>query len=617
MDTKAEPTTARAIRLTGAGTARPSLSLEQLRARLGRDGVDPVAGNRPAAVPLGPAPGSEEFERLVGAPVAALAQGTPLPPALLETFPWSAVGRVAVGYREPSGKRRTTAHGTGVLVGRNVVLTAGHVLPWKYLASGNWWVEFFPGYDRGAGPAGSAMAEGWWGIEDKTPDDDDVGDIAGRDYAVIDLERPLGDVRGWIGTASLEDERYRELVYTSVGYPEDVGGGEVACVEYGLVIEDIDDASDGGKELETRRYPATGGWSGGPLWANVNGGTTVLGVASSPQKDFLQPTKVMHSGGRLMVDIVRHGLQHFGGAWSEIEENMTASFGYSQPKDGVAVCSWGEGRLDLFWRGPDDHLKHAWYPYDGGWSWEQDLTADFKLSPMKGRPAACSWSEGRLDVFWRGTDDHLKHVWYPYGEDWSFEQDLTQQFALTPLASDPAACSWGEGRLDVFWRATGDHLKHVWYPFGEDWSWEQDLTAAFGYGPINSSPEACSWGPERMDVFYESGGSLKHVWYPHGEDWSFEQDMTAAFGHGPIRSGGAAAGWEPGRVDLFWETTGRHLGHAWFPWGDDWSGTEDLTNLRAGTYNRIFGPPAVCSWGPGRLDVFYVASDGTMRHIWH
>ena len=146
-----------------------------------------------------------------------------------------------------------------------------------------------------------------------------------------------------IGTSSLKDDRYRELVYTSVGYPGDVGGpahpGGVPCVEHGLVVEDIDD-SNGGKELEAPALPASPGWSGGPLWASVNGGTTILAVTSSPQKDFLQPTKVMHSGGAPMVDFVRHGLGHFGGAWSEIEENMTAAFGYSKPQDGVAACSW-------------------------------------------------------------------------------------------------------------------------------------------------------------------------------------------------------------------------------------------------------------------------------------
>ena len=71
-----------------------------------------------------------------------------------------------------------------------------------------------------------------------------------------------------------------------------------------------------------------------------------------------------------------------------------------------------------------------------------------------------------------------------------------------------------------------------------------------------------------MDVFYGAGGSIKHAWYPYGEDWSFEQDMTAAYGHGPLRSDGpAAAAWAPGRMDVFWQGSNRHLEHGWYPWG--------------------------------------------------
>ena len=46
------------------------------------------------------------------------------------------------------------------------------------MASGNWYVDFYPGYYRGTGPSGSSAGEGWWGTEDD-PDDNDVGDIAG------------------------------------------------------------------------------------------------------------------------------------------------------------------------------------------------------------------------------------------------------------------------------------------------------------------------------------------------------------------------------------------------------------------------------------------------------
>ena len=41
-----------------------------------------------------------------------------------------------------------------------------------------------------------------------------------------------------------------------------------------------------------------------------------------------------------------------------------------------------------------------------------------------------------------------------------------------------------------------------------------------------------------------------------------------------------------------------------------------MTALKA-VYNRLGSAPAACSWGPNRLDVFYCATDGSLRHIWH
>ena len=41
-----------------------------------------------------------------------------------------------------------------------------------------------------------------------------------------------------------------------------------------------------------------------------------------------------------------------------------------------------------------------------------------------------------------------------------------------------------------------------------------------------------------------------------------------------------------------------------------WHGWEDLGG-------PITSPPAVASWGPGRLDVFAAGQDGQLIHMWH
>lgn len=73
---------------------------------------------------------------------------------------------------------------------------------------------------------------------------------------------------------------------------------------------------------------------------------------------------------------------------------------------GPGVCSWANGRLDVFVKGLDNALWHKWF--SGGWSgWESlggVITSD---------PDAVSWGNGRIDAFARGTDNALWHRWFP------------------------------------------------------------------------------------------------------------------------------------------------------------------------------------------------------------
>ena len=84
---------------------------------------------------------------------------------------------------------------------------------------------------------------------------------------------------------------------------------------------------------------------------------------------------------------------------------------------------------------------------------------------LSGDPAACSWGADRIDLFARGVDGALWHCWYePAG--WQPWESLGGE-----LTSDPAACSWGPNRLDVFARGTDGALLHASWS-GEAWSWQ-------------------------------------------------------------------------------------------------------------------------------------------------
>ena len=80
-----------------------------------------------------------------------------------------------------------------------------------------------------------------------------------------------------------------------------------------------------------------------------------------------------------------------------------------------------------------------------------------------GNPAACSWGAERIDLFARGRDGSLWHRWYePAG--WQPWEQLPIQFA-----SDPSACSWGPNRIDLFGRGISGDVLHVTWD-GSGWS---------------------------------------------------------------------------------------------------------------------------------------------------
>jgi len=73
-----------------------------------------------------------------------------------------------------------------------------------------------------------------------------------------------------------------------------------------------------------------------------------------------------------------------------------------------------------------------------------------------GAPAAASWASNRLDVFVRGTDNHLYHKWWD-GSWHGFE-------SLGGVIVDaPGAVSWGPNRIDVFAPGTNNHMFHKWW----------------------------------------------------------------------------------------------------------------------------------------------------------
>ena len=208
-------------------------------------------------------------------------------------YPWRTVGIIF----NSQGKR-----GSGVLVGPNLVLTAGHLAPW---GQSPWSMEFVPAF-RGMGanprPYGSSFIQNYRGFNTRP-------EVSGKDFVICKLYQPLGNAIGWMGSKSFgnEDEYYRRS-YLASGYP--VHFGERPAVELDLGIRDIDNDSPG-LELETVNRPdLQGGWSGGPLWLPQEG-PAVVGVHSGLETDELDPRRAVFAGGPGMIDLIRFGIDNW------------------------------------------------------------------------------------------------------------------------------------------------------------------------------------------------------------------------------------------------------------------------------------------------------------------
>jgi hypothetical protein len=263
-------------------------------------------------------------------------------------------------------------------------------------------------------------------------------------------------------------------------------------------------------------------------------------------------------------DHLMHAWWH-GGTWSWVQD-MTAEFNLQPMASSPTACSDQAGQLDVFWRGGDGHVHHLWWPHtSGNWSWDQDLTASYGYTAIVGAPAAASWAPGRFDVFWLTVDQHIRHAWYPHNDDWSWEQDMTASYGPTLAWSPPVVTDRGAGVLDLFWQSTDGHIRHLWYPHNDDWSWEQDMTASFGHGPTQVKPAACSWGPGRVDLFWRSTQNhLQHAWWPNGADWSGVEDLTLAMGYPLMTSPPTVCSREDRTLDVFFLGNDGHLKHVWY-----------------------------------------------------
>jgi hypothetical protein len=208
---------------------------------------------------------------------------------------------------------------------------------------------------------------------------------------------------------------------------------------------------------------------------------------------------------------------------------------------GPAAGSWGNGRLDLFYRNSrNGQLAHQWYVPGALAAW---TAAESLGGALTSQPAVASWAAGRYDVFARGTDNAIWHKSLS-GGTWSGWQSLGGV-----ASSPPAAAAWSAGRLDVFFRGTSNQLYTMHYTASAGWSALGNLG-----GVLTSGPAVASWGPGRLDVFARGTDSaVWHKWFTGGK-WSGWQSLG-----GRIVGEPGAASTGTGKLDLFGRGTSNAL----------------------------------------------------------
>lgn len=208
----------------------------------------------------------------------------------LHIWPHCTIGKIWVGANHNYCVPLWT--GTGVLVGCDLILTAGHVAPW---GREGWWMRFVPAYSEGHEPFGSSYISDIRGYAPASGHNAD-------DFVVCKLYTPLGDKCGWMGTEGWSHRtEYTGSLWNKVGYSSLFKHGEVQFFDGDEKISKVTD--DGTfRLLETQG--TTWGWSGGVLWGWHKDCACAIGVLCGTEEEFCIFLKPGWAGGPGMVDLV-------------------------------------------------------------------------------------------------------------------------------------------------------------------------------------------------------------------------------------------------------------------------------------------------------------------------
>ena len=245
--------------------------------------------------------------------------------------------------------------------------------------------------------------------------------------------------------------------------------------------------------------------------------------------------------------------------------------------DDPAIAAQGIGDMRLFVRGRDGAL---WTRSWNGSTWSDWSSLGGQLTSG---PAAMTRPGGVYDVFVRGGDNAIHHIYFTPGGGWSGWASLGGGFTSGPGAT----FRQGSGNVDVFGVGLDKQLFHnSWAPGSGAWSgW-----VALG-GGINGAPSAISPAADTLDVYVRGADNQLYQKY-----WTPSSGWVEYIPHGgQLISAPEATAWDTNRRDIFARGgDGAIYSLSWNGSWFDWA-------RQPGT---AFSGPGATSLGPGRLQVF-------------
>ncbi len=190
------------------------------------------------------------------------------------SFPWRITGKVVTAG----------GWGSGTVIGPRHVLTASHVVDWRRDDHGRiGWINFTPAYYDGRGPWGTYYADTvayWIEAPGRLTDAQTA-----FDYAVLVFSERIGDVTGYAGYRSYDDDWNDGAYWQSIGYPQERASGERPAFEAAGAVRAVSSHTMAGQTGYTMGHfkDFTPGQSGGPAWGWWDGEPwpRVVGVGST------------------------------------------------------------------------------------------------------------------------------------------------------------------------------------------------------------------------------------------------------------------------------------------------------------------------------------------------